>query len=349
MVKQVFNDEGVIYNNLKILRKVEPRITPNGDKETRVEAECLVCGKVKNLAWHKVKNGKTKSCGCISPGRRKDISGQRQGKLVAVGPTDIKKRGYILWDLVCDCGGKHQLTVAQFTSGNTKSCGCMKYQGTPRDLTGQRFGRLEVLDFSGEKTSSGNYKWNCRCDCGNLTIVSSTNLVENHTTSCGCYSKELILERSVTHGMSSTSEYGAWKNALIRCSDSENKKYSEYGGRGIKVCDRWQWPAEVGFMNFMEDMGPSNGLTLDRIDVDGDYCPENCRWADRYTQGYNTRQHTTNTSGKTGVSENKDGTWQAHINFKGKRYPLGEFVEFEDAKAAREAAEIKFYGELKGH
>lgn len=349
MAKQVFNDEGVIYNNLKVLRKIEPRITPKGDRITRIEAECLNCGKIKGYTWSKVKAGITKSCGCTSPGKRRDLTGLKIGKLTARNSTGTISGGSVLWNFDCDCGGTKQMTVSDFTCEHIKSCGCMQYQGTPKDLAGQKFGRLQVVEFSGEKTASGNYKWNCLCDCGSIVVVSSTNLVQEHTTSCGCYSRERTSEVSRTHGMSGTPEYGAWKNAITRCSDAENKKYSEYGGRGIQVCDRWLWPAEHGFLNFMEDMGPCNGLTLDRIDPNGNYCPENCRWADLYTQGYNTRQHKDNKSGKTGVSENKDGTWQSYINFEGKRYPLGEYKTFEEAKSAREAAEIKYYGQLKGH
>ena len=349
MVKQVFNDEGAIYNHLKIIQKVEPRITPNGDRETRVQVECLLCGTHKEMAWHKVRSGRNKTCGCTSFGRQKDIQGLRQGKLVAVKSTGIKKGGSILWDLQCDCGNTHQLTVSQFTSGHSTSCGCLQYQGTPKDLTGEHFGRLEVIRYADEKTSSGNYKWVCKCSCGETTTVSSSSLIQGTTTSCGCYAEEIRGKSSITHGLANTPEYGAWKYAISRCYNPENSHYDNYGGRGITVCEEWNQPAGEGFLKFCEDMGKSNGLTLERVDVNKGYSKENCIWADRFTQGYNTRQHKTNSSGKTGVSENKDGTWQAYINFKGKRHALGEYKNFEDAVKARENAEIKYYGKLKGH
>lgn len=348
MVKRVFDDDGVVYNNLKILRKVEPRITSSGDKETRVEAECMVCGKVKNIAWHKIRSGHTKSCGCVSVGRRKDITGQRVGKLVAINSTGIRKSGSVLWNLKCDCGNAHQLTVSQFTSGSSGSCGCMQHLGSPLDLTGKKFNKLTAVKSVGIN-NAGQYIWEWSCDCGNSHTVVATSVIQGHTKSCGCYAKEVAGVASITHGMSGTPEYGSWKNAISRCHNPENGGYDDYGGRGITVCDEWNQSADVGFTQFYSDMGPSNGLTLERVDVNKGYSKENCVWADKFTQGYNTRQSQTNSSGKTGVSENKDGTWQSYINFRGERYSLGEYKTFEGAKSAREAAEIKYYGKLKGH
>lgn len=218
----------------------------------------------------------------------------------------------------------------------------------PLDLTGKRFGRL-VATKRLDQNKAKQYRWLCICDCGNEHIVVNTQLVSGKSNSCGCYAKEVAGQQSVKHGMANTPEYGAWKNAISRCYNPNNKKYHDYGGRGIDVCAEWHQDAEIGFVKFYEDMGPSNGLTLERVDVNLGYSKENCIWDDRYNQGYNTRQHQANTSGKTGVSENKDGTWQSYINFKGKRYPLGEYTTFEAAKSAREAAEIRYYGKLKGH
>lgn len=349
MVKLVFKDEGKVYNNLKIISKIDPLIRANGDRISRVSAECLCCGTIKEYIWSKIREGRTKSCGCVALGRRRNITGERRGKLVAVASTGIIKKDSVLWDLVCDCGGTHQLTVSQFTSGHTTSCGCLQYQGTPKDLTGLTFGRLTVVKVAEERTGSGNYKWICSCLCGNESTVNSSALVQGTTKSCGCYNIESIKERSTTHGMSKTPEYGAWKNAVRRCSNEKDANWENYGGRGINVCERWNQPAGIGFANFYEDMGPCNGLTLERVDVNLGYSKENCVWEDTYTQGYNTRQLNSNSSGKTGVSENKDGSWQSYINFEGRRYPLGEYQTFEEAKSAREAAEIKYYGKLKGH
>lgn len=346
MTRLKFNDEGKVYNNLKIIKKVEPRITPSGDKETRVEVECLVCGTLKSVAWHKVKKGVTKSCGCVAEGRRKDITGFQYGMLTAKEPTEERKGKGILWKCLCECGQSRQLLVSEFQSGKYTSCGCQPRKGTPKDLKGEIFGRLMAVEPVG-KNNAGQYIWKCLCSCGNEHTVTGTALVEGATKSCGCLAKEVCGKASLTHGMSHSPEYHAWKNALYRCTKPFNAAYSDYGGRGIQVCERWSEPLPVGFLNFLEDMGPSNGLTLERVDVNGNYSPENCIWADTYQQGYNTRMHSSNTSGVTGVSELKDGRWQAYINYLGKRYPLGYHNTFEQAVKARQDAELKYYGKLK--
>lgn len=344
MVKQIFNEECSIYNNLKIIKEVDPKISSKGHKIKRVEAECLVCGKVKEYTWSKIKQGRTKSCGCTSPGRRKDITGERFGKLIAIKSLNKSKGGSILWEFNCDCGGTKEITVSQWTSKHFTSCGCNQYLGAPLDLSGVKYGRLTGIESIG-KNKAGQYIWKWLCDCGSTHEAVGTCVVEGKTKSCGCYAKEVAGKSSLKHGMCNSREYGAWKNAVRRCTNSKDPGWDDYGGRGIFVCERWSGDSTSGFINFYEDMGEApEGASLDRIDVNGPYSKENCRWATYFIQNYNTRRHKTNTSGRTGVSENKDGTWQSYINFEGKRYSLGEFKTFEEAKVARETAEIKFYG-----
>ena len=145
--------------------------------------------------------------------------------------------------------------------------------------------------------------------------------------------------------MDGTSIYRAWTSMRDRCNNPNNYAYARYGGRGIKVCERW----EESFMNFYNDIGERpEGTSLDRTDVNGNYCKENCRWADASVQGFNQRKSTNNTSGRTGVSWNKQKLkWDAYIMKDRKKINLGRFEKKEDAILAREQGELKYYGFIK--
>lgn len=156
------------------------------------------------------------------------------------------------------------------------------------DLTGQTFGRLTVLGRSQRRTK-WQIHWDCVCECGNTCDVGGKSLRTGDVRSCGCLRKESIAaigRRAATHGKTGTGAYESWAAMKYRCSNSNHMHFDNYGGRGIKVCERWQ-----AFENFYEDMGDRPaGMTLDRYpDVDGNYEPGNCRWATDVEQGNNKR------------------------------------------------------------
>jgi hypothetical protein len=151
--------------------------------------------------------------------------------------------------------------------------------------SGDKYGRLTVIKEV-EPTIPKHRNILCSCDCGNQKIITLNNLRTNKITSCGCYRNQQNLIRSITHGLSKTVEYQTWKRMRQRCYNTNYIRYKDWGGRGIKVCDRWL----NSFENFLQDMGERpKGTSLDRINNDGNYEPTNCRWATMVEQRNNQR------------------------------------------------------------
>lgn len=158
-----------------------------------------------------------------------------------------------------------------------------------KDLTGQKFTRLTVIGLH-EIRARKSY-WNCVCECGNNLTTRSDALTSGRARSCGCLHKEsaskIFKDRNTTHGKTGTRTYNIWCGIVTRCTNENTSYFKHYGGRGISICERW-----LTFENFLSDMGECpSGLSIDRIDVNCDYEPSNCRWTDMKTQQRNTRKN----------------------------------------------------------
>ena len=262
----------------------------------------------------------------------KDLTGYKNGLLTVSHMVETDGTAdSTTWEALCYCGGSIRLNHKVITGKKKKNCGCgIRKTG----LTGSVYGKLTLVDERPEKDDSGVRVVTVKCSCGSGTFkVRLNNLTSGNTTSCGC--------QQGTHKMSNTRTYRIWEGMKRRCNPSLADDFPYHAGKGITYCESWE-----KFENFYRDMGDApDGLSLDRIDVTGNYCKENCRWASNSVQGYNKGVDPNNTSGRTGVSfYSACGKWSAEIHVNNKHIRLGMFSDFEDAVNAREKAELKYYG-----
>lgn len=202
------------------------------------------------------------------------------------------------------------------------------------DITGERFGRLVALHPTSQRRS-GKVMWLCQCDCGNTTLATSNSLKTGNTRSCGCLYRETIARRK--HGMTGTRIYRIWKAMRSRCLNVNHKNYKQYGGRGINICD--EWLDDDGFQNFYEwsmKHGYADNLTIDRIDVNGDYTPNNCRWITQHEQTRNKRNTINITAhGKTMCLADWTAKYGDHVHYLYWHKGKAEAVKWLEEQEAR--------------
>lgn len=229
---------------------------------------------------------------------REDLTGKTYGRLTVLEYSHYNKVSRaVYWKCKCQCGKEVTVRKDTLLRGAPNSCECVPSKNKREDLTGKVFGRLTVIEYAGLDESKKRALWKCKCECGEVIITRKDGLKTGAVKSCGCLNKEIqedFVKNLKTHGLSGTQFFRIWHHIKQRCENPNTKKYEDYGGREIKVCERWQT-----FENFIEDMYESHlehvkkfgekNTSIDRIDVNGNYEPSNCRWATSKVQQNNTR------------------------------------------------------------
>ena len=196
---------------------------------------------------------------------------------------------------------------------------------TVKSLLGMRFARLTVVERAGS-TSYGKALWRCVCECGKEVVAATGSLMSGNTSSCGCY----FLDRITKHGGSNKGSYNSWRAMMRRCNNPKDKDYKNYGERGITVCQEWR-----DYRRFAADMGePTGSQTLDRIDVNGNYEPSNCKWSTPLEQLRNIRPKKSNKTGFKGVVPIKQKfrtKWMASISVNRRKFYSKVYNGLEEA------------------
>lgn len=299
-----------------------------------------ICGNEFEKANSKVVEGKTASCGKCP---RIWIGGEKYGKWTVLTPTGSStKGGGSDWKVVCECGTESVRSSRDLRKGATNHCGCSPVYKAPKDITGMTNNKLTAISSTGEKCPNGDYLWNFKCVCGNDFVTSVGRFNSGKTTSCGCAVKEGAKKRENYHGMNKTTTYNSWRKMRERCNNVDDRMYSEYGGKGVKVCPEWN----ESFKKFYEDMGDCpEGFTIDRIENTKGYSKDNCRWASSYAQSRN-RSSSVGTSRFKGVQyEESSNKWIATITV-GKYLckKIGRYQNEEDAAQAYNLASEMIFG-----
>lgn len=213
---------------------------------------------------------------------------------------------------------------------------------------GSVYGKLTITGTDQKYVTSGGYDYKvypCSCECGGTRNVRKSHLKSGKIFHCGCIRFTKDGAQHETHTLRDTPIYHSWFAMKQRCTNPNMEMYQNYGGRGISFDPNWET-----FMGFYKDMGDSfkNGFSLDRIDVDGNYCRNNCRWSDDHIQGYNRRFSNKNKSGKTGVLwDKKSNKWRVKFRVPGGQQINKWYVYLWDAVYERMLLEQQYHGIVK--
>lgn len=265
------------FGKLTVINQAESQVTSGGNRKIMYDCQCE-CGNLITVSASNLRSGGTTSCGCV---RHPDLTGRKYGLLTVI-ERDRNKNGLRYWKCVCDCGKETSVSAHALIHNKTKSCGCARIIANQHkliNLSGKKYGKLTVVKRIGTMWGAPYYE--CMCDCGNTTFVSAPNLRSGGTKSCG---------ECTRHNLSNTRIYRIYNGMKQRCLNPNNPDYKHYGERGVKICQEWM-DDFMSFYIWSMKNGYKDELSIDRINVDGNYEPNNCRWATAKEQSNNTRSN----------------------------------------------------------
>jgi hypothetical protein len=309
-----FDITGRKFGKLSVLRMSDKR---NVSNDILWECECD-CGNTKLATSGNLRNGDTKSCGCIKYIDYSSFIGEIYGMLVILSFTKNNKKVHVL----CECGNIKLKSWSDIKTGHTKSCGCLSKNGRIGvDLTGNRFGKLKVISRSETRNKYKDVLWNCLCDCGNSKLCTTGALQHGGNTSCGC------TQGHPTHGDWALRVRRIWMGMIARCYSPTATSYHNYGAKGVTVCE--EWLDYFVFKEWAYKSGYEDNLTLDRFpDKKGDYGPTNCRWA-TYKQQANNK------------------TNNAILNIDNQSKTISEWADLSGINQSRISTRIKLGWDVK--